>query len=160
VEWTWDRALKIVAAGNLDGLSREECRFWKRVWPSVGGCWDWKGARTSAGYGQLQTRSGIPAYTHRMSYEMFRGPIPAGLHIDHLCRNRACCNPCHLEAVEPRVNLLRGKGMSARHAVATHCQRGHLKSPDNIYTNPKGARECRACRRINRRAFDEKRKSA
>jgi hypothetical protein len=79
---------------------------------------------------------------HRMAYELARDPIPAGLVIDHLCRNKRCVNPSHLEAVEQRVNLLRGETNSAK----THCINGHEFTPDNTYMW-QGKRSCRACRR-------------
>jgi hypothetical protein len=72
------------------------------------GCWNWTGARTPKGYGQIRLATGQTAYTHRESYETFVGPIPEGLHIDHLCRNRGCFNPAHLEPVTPKVNARRG----------------------------------------------------
>ncbi len=71
------------------------------------GCWVWQGAKLPGGYGTM-SRSGEQIYTHRYYYERAKGPIPAGLQLDHLCRNRACCNPDHLEPVTHAVNLQRG----------------------------------------------------
>lgn len=71
------------------------------------GCWNWSGSHTPKGYGRISV-SGKAAYTHRESYQLHVGPIPAGLHIDHLCRNRGCFNPDHLEAVTPGENIRRG----------------------------------------------------
>ena len=72
-----------------------------------GECWEWTGYRAPAGYGQIgKDGSGI-AYTHRVAYEYFRAEIPEGLFIDHLCRNKVCCNPWHLEAVSNAENLRR-----------------------------------------------------
>lgn len=85
---------------------------------------------------------------HRIAYELVRGQVPEGLVLDHLCRNRACCNPDHLEAVTNYVNVVvRGEGLSARHARAAHCKRGHAFTDDNTYITPKGARVCRVCQR-------------
>lgn len=67
------------------------------------GCWNWQGAATKAGYGKCRLGKCIE-YTHRAAHSAFRGPIPRGLHIDHLCGNTRCCNPDHLEAVEQREN--------------------------------------------------------
>jgi len=84
-------------------------------------------------------------------YEHFVGPIPDGFHIDHLCRNRACANPAHLEAVPPRVNILRGVGMSAIHARQTHCVNGHPFDAENTLILPDGERCCRTCNRERQR---------
>ena len=129
-------------------------RFLERV-EQVGDCWVWTGGLNGVGYGQFYV--GGPgtgkAYAHRWSYEFHIGPIPDGLHLDHLCRNRACVNPWHLEPVSVRENLLRGEGPSALHAVKTHCPAGHPYSGENLrVTN--GARHCRECaRRRARRAY-------
>jgi len=76
-------------------------------------CWEWQGSISTQGYGRIAAggsaeTSGSPLYTHRVMYELRVGPIPGGLEIDHLCRNRRCCNPAHLEAVTRRENVMRG----------------------------------------------------
>lgn len=127
-------------------------------------CWDWDGAHFKTGY--AETWDGRrPLYAHRVSYELWVGPIPDGFVIDHLCRNRGCVNPEHLEAVSQRTNILRGTGMSARHAVKTHCPKGHEYTAENTYNYPnKNSRECRVCmrerNRINLRNYRARRKAA
>src|SRR5262245_23865205 len=87
-------------------------------------CWSVEGSGNGKGYRQVQW-DGRLRYAHRVTYEILRGPIPAGLTLDHLCRNRGCCNPWHTEPVPNRVNVLRGQGHTARNARRTHCTHGH-----------------------------------
>jgi len=104
-------------------------------------CWNWIAAKHSAGYG-LFILNNKRIYSHRYSYELFKGKIYEGLDIDHICRNRLCCNPDHLEAVTRQVNLLRGMGTSAINARKIKCPRGHN------YTgkNNRGQRICGTCK--------------
>lgn len=112
------------------------------------GCWIWSMGISFYGYGQIKwKREQKPA--HRASWEVLRGPIPAGLQIDHLCRNRACINPDHLEPVTQRVNGLRGFGMGAQNARKTHCKQGHAFSGENVEIRKDngGGRRCKICKR-------------
>lgn len=132
---------------KLPSKPTTEDRFWKKV--SKGeGCWTWQGAK-SFGYGKfgIKTTSGkwTMCWSHRFSYELKHGTIGKGLHIDHLCRNRACVNPDHLEAVLQRTNLLRGTGFSAINFKKTHCKRGHEFTEENTYKTKNGGRNCRQC---------------
>ena len=104
-----------------------------RITVDDAGCWLWQGPLTNAGYGRMSwTAFGRKeGGAHRVSYVAHRGPIPAGLQLDHLCRNRACVRPDHLEPVTNRVNILRGESPSARAARATHCVHGHEFTPEN-----------------------------
>ncbi len=118
------------------------------------GCWEFQGSRNKQGYGQLQsgerTAAGNrrPRQTHRIVYEFIRGPIPAGLVLDHVaCDNPPCCNPWHVKPVTHRENVLRGTAPSARHARQTHCKRGHAFDERNTYHTKHGGRACRACAR-------------
>lgn len=109
------------------------------------GCWEWKRGITQSGYGRCWGTS-----AHRMSYQAYIGPIGKGLDIDHLCRNRICCNPAHLEPVTRRENLERGLGIvlqKKRAAEKVVCSAGHSLSGDNVYIRPSdGVRVCRSCR--------------
>lgn len=109
------------------------------------GCWKWTGTILNCGYGQIQIHK-AKYVAHRLSYELFISPIPKGLQIDHLCRNRRCVNPAHLEPVTCQENLLRGNTWAARNAAKTHCINGHEFTAENIYFSPEGWRYCRRCR--------------
>lgn len=114
------------------------------------GCWNWI-ARLTRGYGSF-SRGRRHVYAHRYAWERANGPIPDGLHLDHLCRNTRCCNPDHLEPVTPRVNVLRGESPSAVVVRTNHCKRGHEFTPDNTYLRPDGGgRQCRTCNHLRAR---------
>lgn len=116
------------------------------------GCWIWTGTQMRGGYGQARLQDGRSTGAHRASYMAFVGPIPDGLQIDHLCRIRLCVNPDHLEAVTPRVNVLRSMSPSAITARTNICRRGHELTPENTLHEADG-RRCRQCRldRIRRK---------
>lgn len=148
------------------GDQRLPGRFWSKVTvDDATGCWEWTGAKGKGGYGHLMWPvRGKTDYAHRVSYRELVGPIPEGLVIDHLCRNRACCNPAHLEAVTQRRNNLRGEGIASTHASRTHCPQGHAYEGDNVYAyrNRHGnvLRYCVSCRRARARAAARAREAA
>lgn len=122
-------------------------RFWAKVNKAPNGCWVWTAARDNHGYGRFGL-GGRAATAHRVSYEALIGPVPDGLHLDHLCRVRHCVNPEHLEPVTCRENVLRGVGPSALHSVKTHCPEGHEYTESNTYLY-RGMRYCVACRAVH-----------
>ena len=111
------------------------------------GCWDWAGALNKDGYGNTRYR-GKSYVASRAAYEGFVGPIPEGLTIDHLCRNRKCVNPSHLEPVTFDENQRRRRGLVKR-ALVSHCKRGHEYSEANSYYH-RGRRFCRACHKADK----------
>lgn len=131
-------------------------RFWPKVDRSGGpdACWPWI-AFTHLGYGRIMSCTHPPhsLRAHRVAYELLVGPIPDGLVLDHLCRNRACVNPAHMEPVTRGENVRRGVGMVWQVAAAkTHCKHGHAFTAENTRRTSRGYRRCRACRRNETRA--------
>lgn len=108
------------------------------------GCWEMLTV-AGDGYGRVY-RDGRTQLAHRISYEQHRGPIPGNLHIDHLCRNKGCINPDHLEPVTLVENVMRGNGIGARNAAKTHCPQGHPYDEANTIRGYNGGRSCRTCR--------------
>ena len=125
------------------------------------GCWTWNGYRNDKGYGHVKIdRRWLPV--HRYCYEHAVGPIPTGLQIDHLCRNRACVRPTHMEAVTLVENIRRGlAGVRGgeRQRAKTHCPQGHLYNEQNTYVKKSSYRACRTCHRESEfRRYHESRK--
>lgn len=112
---------------------------------SVDDCWVWTGEVHDRGYGRYNKKK-----VHRLAWEFFRGPIPQGLTIDHLCRVKLCCNPDHMDVVPASVNVSRrwNHEMTSQYT----CHRGHQRTEENIYVRPDGRRECLLCKKIVRSA--------
>lgn len=130
---------------NVAGKTPIDRVLGRSVLDPATGCRVWTGHVNDSGYGILRVADRASVRVHRVAYEHKNGPIPDGLQIDHLCRNRRCVNPDHLEAVTLRENVLRGEGISARNAKKTHCKRGHALTPDNLRATKDGRRNCKAC---------------
>lgn len=122
-----------------------QVRFWSFV-VKTDTCWEWIGQVSNYGYGQFTDNYSQKKWmAHRFAYTMLVGPIPDGLVIDHLCRQRACVNPAHLEPVTHRVNAIRGNGCSGLNYRKTHCKHGHLFDAQNTHITTDGFRRCRTC---------------
>lgn len=128
-------------------------RLFAKVRVAENGCWLFEPAVKVAWYGKVKTDWGA-ANVHVIVWNWLRGPVPDGLELDHLCRNKACCNPDHLEAVSHKENCRRGRGPEvarSRRFTQTHCKRGHeFNLVNTIYK--KKQRVCRICKREWQRA--------
>ena len=115
-------------------------------------CWVWMGGRCKTRYGRV-IWGGTLVSTHRLLYELFREKIEPGLVINHICRNKHCANPFHLEAVPEIINLLDEDTPAGRNLRKTHCKRGHPLSGDNlrirIQPGKNPFRCCTICEREN-----------
>lgn len=130
-------------------MSINKVPFWDRVVTTAAGCMEWQGKLGTDGYGRVLVAHRRERVAHRVAWESVRGPVPDGLQLDHLCRNRRCVNLDHLEPVPQRENLRRGVHANRG---KTHCPRGHAYDEANTYQiNGKG-RHCRTCRSAQNRA--------
>lgn len=120
------------------------------------GCWIWTGCKNAAGYGVLgiTISKGVKRMigAHRLMWQSVHGQISGGLVLDHICRNRGCVNPSHLEPVAQAENIRRspivGLERAEFHRAKTHCQSGHEYTKDNTRITKLGHRICRTCDKI------------
>lgn len=145
-------------------------RYWLKVnfsgpvpaWqPELGCCWQWKAATSDTGYGLFSIPRPDGGYTHvgahQFSYWLCVGDVPSGLELDHLCRNRRCVAPSHLEAVTHQVNMLRSTSPIAANVLKTECPQGHEYTSANTLIKRSGSRYCKTCNRDQWHRWNEKR---
>jgi hypothetical protein len=130
------------------------------------GCWPWMGKISFPGYGRIgadrQDGKNRQLYAHRVAYEFYVGPIPEGMTLDHICRNRACVNPAHLEVVTRGENTRRGLLLRDWNpsSAKTHCPQGHPYDEENTYRTKSGRRLCVICKRESDKRRAKKKRSA
>jgi hypothetical protein len=133
--------------------SDAQVSFWRQV-TRGSGCWQWTGCVGSDGYGQVSAPARTRLRAHRVAYELEVGPIEVGLTLDHLCKNRLCVNPTHLEPVTRAENSRRESDRN------TTCRQGHPKTPENRYVRPDGlGTHCRPCIQIRSKRQYEREKA-
>lgn len=130
-----------------------EDRLLNSSFVDASGCWLWCLGKNSHGYGRITVPGVRYVEAHVVSYNAFKGEIPEGLELDHLCRVRHCINPNHLEPVTHAENMRRSA------AAFTHCPNGHAYTPENVYLY-KGSRNCRTCTRIGVAKYNAKKRAA
>lgn len=152
----WSCTCGVFLASNRDAACRaihphrDDIPFdeWLSEFVDVGDCWVWTGRLDDAGYGR--TPNSVQAY--RFVYRILVGPIPTGMTLDHVCRDKRCVNPDHMEIVTTGENALRGSGPAAMNKRKTHCNKGHLFTPESTYVERlTGKRHCTPCTRIRQR---------
>lgn len=127
-------------------------RFWERLAAAPNGCWEWKGHIHGQGYGQVRLGPlRTTTYAHRVAWALIGGELYPEFPLDHLCRNKKCANPEHLEQVTHRINILRGTAPAAVNAKKDRCHRGHPFDVKNTYISRDGKRQCRVCIRDRQR---------
>jgi hypothetical protein len=130
-------------------VSDVRVRFSKRFAVRPGGCWEWTARVEPNGYAKFMVKEGgkwRSIWAHIVSYTIFRGEVPTGLQLDHICRNRSCVNPEHLRAVTQKVNILSSESPIAKIAARQTCANGHAYTEENTRMY-RGMRYCRTCKR-------------
>ncbi|PXH62351.1 HNH endonuclease signature motif containing protein [Klebsiella variicola] len=123
------------------------------------GCWIFTGSRLPSGYGILWNGA-RPTGAHRISFQLYKGEIPAGKEIDHICNNRSCVNPAHLQAISHKENIHKSSTLMGVNARKSHCKRGHPLNGENLHITPLGARQCKECMRMHARNAKARKRDA
>ncbi len=134
----------------------EWVRFWQKV-RFTDTCWEWVAANTGSGHGVFRKSTTEKVLAHRWAYENLVGPIPEGLTIDHLCRNRSCVLVDHLEPVSFKENVRRGMSPAVVTSRTGVCQRGHAMVGRNVIERIDGGRQCRECHKVVKRLYAQRR---
>lgn len=124
-------------------------RLAKKFFIANNGCWEWIGAKTAEGYGTAVV-SYKQTSAHRHLYQSVHGLLPKNIQLDHLCKNKGCVNPKHLEPVTAHENLMRSDSMSAINNRKIQCINGHEFSENNTYyrwRKNRRERDCKTCRK-------------
>lgn len=161
---------EIARVGSSNARPVKE-RLLDKVREGESGCWVFEGYINPGGYGAMLDGDGRTRTAHRISYEIFVGPIPEGRQLDHVCHtldkdcpggrscpHRRCVNPAHLEPVTQRENKLRGVSFSAVNAAKTHCANDHEYTPENTYYRTPTHRVCRTCNNAAAQAYYRRKK--
>lgn len=134
---------------NIDTFVRKTRRM-------PNGCIEWLGYLDADGYGRYYANYPNTVYVHRIAFERTKGSIPEGMQVDHICFNRKCLNPDHLQLltasenarrISPEGRLAWRLAQERRRQDVTHCQRGHEFSADNTKVDRRGQRSCKTCAR-------------
>jgi len=166
----WKERLSLANTGKIRSLETKQKisdskkrdaipRFWEKVEKTTT-CWNWIAFKDKDGYGKFKPTITECVRAHRFSYELIKGEIPEGLQLDHICKNKACVNPAHLEIVTCDENIKRADNqLTTINSKKTHCPLGHPLSDHNLYINCRGRRECRTCLKARKDKFYENHKT-